>query len=534
IISEELNWIIEGSYGFKEGNRIYFYSSKDRIIDKISISEKIRVYIRTKDDLFYFPSFVEDIVDGHIIIGASGELYKFRRRHQYRASHEPSWCMRVEIPLPYPKGAVLSKEVVDISAGGLAFKIKSSECYFLPGTPLNSITIYKRDKKIMTTQAEVRHITPIIDGSGEENLKVGIQFKITSKSFLKGYFPGRRVEKKRNIEDYVITKSTIEHLTFIKNRTVDKNSFFSKKIFLKNKYNEELSAILDYSVKKKEKVPTLIISPALWKTKESTALLSHMVMENFLSHNKDIAVIRYDGIRSVGESFKDIKYREPERETLKMTISQAVEDIITVVDFCYNNDYFTPEKIILCTPSISAIAARKALSKYIKDLVDFWIVPMGVADLQSSLLNITGGIDHLSIIRSGKHAGVSSILGFALDMDHFFGDAERIKVVSIEDAIHDMNDINIPISWIFGSYDSWISIDSVKRLLSSSKRDDVILYEIETGHLPLNGRDAILLFSIIISNIWQFLYGHKIEILEPAQDTLRRALLDEWGSSSAK
>ncbi|HSH65774.1 MAG TPA: hypothetical protein VLB84_08255, partial [Bacteroidia bacterium] len=51
--------------------------------------------------------------------------------------------------------------------------------------------------------------------------------------------------------------------------------------------------------------PLVIIPPAFGKTKETYCALALALTETFRRHGRDVLVVRYDDIRSVGESHKD-------------------------------------------------------------------------------------------------------------------------------------------------------------------------------------------------------------------------------------
>ncbi|PYV93313.1 MAG: hypothetical protein DMG05_01840 [Acidobacteria bacterium] len=129
-----------------------------------------------------------------------------------------------------------------------------------------------------------------------------------------------------------------------------------------NHRNEEIVAILNTTSKsqKKIKAPVVIIPPAFGRRKETTGILALTLVENFKRHQRDVVVLRFDGIRCIGESYKDPSCRFEGKEMINMTLSQGMEDILTALDFVYDNPRFVPTDVILVSFSLTACMARRA------------------------------------------------------------------------------------------------------------------------------------------------------------------------------
>lgn len=548
VISEKLDWIAKVSYEEITKDTItLLVLERKNLLSTIFEDKHVRVCLgKVNDNLFYFHSVIQSIEGDLITIALPNQVFSVRnRRRNYRAVQDPSWKMQVEIPLPYPSGRFIRKDIVDLSSSGLAFKIKPDEIYFLPGTPLSNIGIYRKGILLMNTQAEVRHITPLKDEDGGSYLKIGIQFRVRSKRFLKGYLstgkhvtPSQQNERTVSViqQQEVSNQKELEETETRELKTrFDKLTHLlpweSRRIDYKNHKNEEIAAILDWTAAKGQKMPVIVISPAYGKKKESTSLLSSMILQNFFLHGKRAAVLRYDGIQNAGESFKEISCREAGKHNLHMTLSQSIEDLKTTIDFCYNNEWLVPEKLILCSPSLSAVAARRTLVDEKDGRIHAWICPMGAVDPRATLTNASGGIDYLDIIQQGKKAGIASILGINVDWDNFWADAILHKLANFEDTAEEIKKIAIPVGWISGIFDAWISADSIKDLLKKYNGPKASLHEIATGHLPLNGKEAIKLFSRILTIVWDMLFHQEIEVIEPSEEMLKRALSEEWCGS---
>ena len=79
----------------------------------------------------------------------------------------------VELSLPFPKGVKMVKSLIDISPGGLSFKMAREEGFLFPGTLIYDPVIYIDGKKIEKTCAEIIHATA---SEEESSFKIGMRF----------------------------------------------------------------------------------------------------------------------------------------------------------------------------------------------------------------------------------------------------------------------------------------------------------------------------------------------------------------------
>ncbi len=80
----------------------------------------------------------------------------------------------IKMPLPFPKGVFLEKELVDFSEHGASFSMTNEEGHLLPKTPLNNITITYDDNVTRIKNAEVVYAAQL--NSGSDWIKIGIHF----------------------------------------------------------------------------------------------------------------------------------------------------------------------------------------------------------------------------------------------------------------------------------------------------------------------------------------------------------------------
>jgi len=138
---------------------------------------------------------------------------------------------------------------------------------------------------------------------------------------------------------------------------------------------------------------TLIVIPPAWgRTKETLLALASVLVETFHDAGEPIAVLRFDGIRRRGESHNEADCLEVGRECMRFTASQAVDDILTTLDFVEADPRFAPRSIGLVTSSVASIEGRRAIASDPKGRIAAWVSLVGVTDFQSSLRTFSGGI----------------------------------------------------------------------------------------------------------------------------------------------
>lgn len=451
--------------------------------------------------------------------------------------------MLVCVPLPYPPGALLHREVIDISSNGISFRSNVNDSYFLPGTPIANLKVI--GKKEFITKAEIRHITPITSGKATA-LKIGLSHIAKGESFLTGEV---KSPSKKGVTNLVRTGGDVfkDLIHFMKGFAVQ-GIYLAQKgmpfgirnynkppprvdiIRIKNKKNEEIVGILNTTWESKEKKDAyvLIIVPAFGKRKESIGPLALALEENFRRIGENLAIVRYDGIRNLGESYKEAIYRQPGRETVGMTLSQTCDDIMTVVAFARHNDRFTTKKLILLSFSIYAVPTRRLLAQDALGKVDLWIAGMGAPCAQEVVKTVSGGIDYIGNQAKKIYGGEATILGVTLDQSIFAQDVLENKMAFLDDAIIDMKQITTPVAWVLGENDAWIEASQVKMLLDNHKDGKGQLHMLKMGHVPTNGLEAIRLFKSIFSILTKHFFQNEITPVYPMPKQIDDIRIREW------
>ncbi len=297
-----------------------------------------------------------------------------------------------------------------------------------------------------------------------------------------------------------------------------------------NHRNEEIVAILNTTSKsqKKIKAPVVIIPPAFGRRKETTGILALTLVENFKRHQRDVVVLRFDGIRCIGESYKDPSCRFEGKEMINMTLSQGMEDILTALDFVYDNPRFVPTDVILVSFSLTACMARRALVSDGKKRVGYWITAWGASDAQAAIRNATGGVDFIGNYQKGISCGVTNVLGHLVDNDRFCSDAIKSGMAFLDDAKRDMAKIQIPVTWLYGKYDDWINPGRIRDIMSIKAKGPREVVELPTGHVPTTNEEALQTYRLITKYIWRYLFIEDTEILDSPPSGATKLRNAEW------
>ena len=441
--------------------------------------------------------------------------------------------MFVAIPVPYPPGRKLRCEVLDISSTGLAFKLARDAPYFLPGTPLREVAILgARGDGERRKSAQVMHITPVNDAAGNiDYVRVGIDFGITDDAFAKGARPRAGGEKR--------SASFVEKMGLLIGRLVPRRAPTTASLTaasgvevvrMPNKRREDVVGLLNTTPRAGRKLhaPVIIIPPAHGKRKESTSVLAQILVDTFAKARRDVVVLRFDGVRNIGESYKDPDCREPGREAMRSTLSQSVDDINTVIDYVYNNPHFTPAEVVLCCFSLQGVPGRRAAFMDQGKRIHYLLGVNGAVAAQEMIRNASGGIDYIAQRASGRHIGPAAILGITLDGDPYADDLIRNGLAFVGDAKREIAAIPIPVTWFLGRHDAWIDPATIREFMAVPANAARELIELDIGHLPLTSFEAFTLFSQIVRCIGKHVLHEELEPAIPDPRELLRVRQAEW------
>jgi ubiquinone/menaquinone biosynthesis C-methylase UbiE len=293
-------------------------------------------------------------------------------------------------------------------------------------------------------------------------------------------------------------------------------------IRVENKNGEEIVGILNSSLPLDENpIPVVLVPPAFGKTKETLFGLALTLIENFYLSGKPIAVIRYDGIRRKGESYKDPEASEPPYEMMNADYTQGASDIKTMIDWLDTNPRLKASSIILVSFSLSALEARIALrDKDYRRKVSYWIACMGTPEFRDLMTRINCGLDFFEQHKLGIKLGIMPVLGNLVNVDPYVADGIANSVATIEQAKEDMRHFDIPITWIYGQYDNWVDTELVREIMSVHVDSHREVISVPTGHNARTSKEALKLFGNITSLVYRFLHNKIIQPVLPSKQSL--------------
>jgi ubiquinone/menaquinone biosynthesis C-methylase UbiE len=397
--------------------------------------------------------------------------------------------------------------LVDLSACGFAMRVPGHDDRFHPGGRPAEVDLCLKGETLRIPPAEVRSVAHLGD---EEGLRVGMEVGVL-----------RRPIRIRDVEFPLAGASRRPRPA----RGV-RQSKEAPRVNVVRYYNarhERIVGILDttFGDRTDKPVPVVILPPATGRKKETLSALSLTLVENFRQRGRDIAVLRFDGIRRHGESTNDPEGRKPGMEMVHGTMGQVIEDIHTSLDFLYSDERFVPSKVIVISTSSASIEARRAIVEDGGRRIHYWVSLAGSPDFHDTLRNICGGLDLLGSLANGVSLGFGAVLGNTADLDHYFGDALDRRLVYLRDSLEDIAKVPIPITWIFGKYDDWVNPERVKNLMSVRSEGAREVISIPTGHQMRTSEEAMEAFKLVTACIWKFLCGSTIRPFAPPGEMLK-------------
>jgi ubiquinone/menaquinone biosynthesis C-methylase UbiE/CheY-like chemotaxis protein len=499
--------------------------------------EKLDVKFKTSDLLFVsyqigyatynFETMISRISpDGRTLVCLYPRVMFYSEKRAERRI-TPAGDLRVEIPLPPPFDRKVRGRITDISPNGMSFVANGEAPALLKGTPLESVAILDGEKLLWQETGEVRHVARAERDEGL-GFKYGVQFGISRMSIQSVHAPdpdfARRGEEAVEVSSFRDAAGATAEL-------VQADLANPRVIRMENSRGEEIVGLLNSSLPLDEDpIPVVIIPPAFGKTKEVLFGLVLTLIQNFRALRLPLAVLRYDGIRRKGESYKDPEASEPPWETLNSSTSQGAEDLRSVLDWLQVNPKLRPSTTVLVTFSLAALEARVVLRDpaYQKQ-IHYWVSCMGALEFRDMMNRINCGLDLLEQFQLGINLDVYPILGNYIRHLPYASDIIANGVGTLEQAREDMGSIAIPVTWVYGQHDKWIKPEFIRDVMSVQAGAPREVIAVPIGHNARTSREALRMFGTITSLIHRFLRGSMIQPLMPSRkdmEVMRRAEKD--------
>jgi len=280
-----------------------------------------------------------------------------------------------------------------------------------------------------------------------------------------------------------------------------------------NSQGQPIRAILDHTGDPRG-APAIVIPPAWGRTKETLLPLAQSLIRTFESAGKSLLVLRFDGTHRRGESYVDPECRRPGDETLRFTYSQAARDVQSSIEFLRNGEFETAA-VVLATFSLASIDGRRAVADDRSGVIVGWVSVVGMADVQSAMRSVSGGVDFYRGALHGVRFGVHELGGVRIDIDNAARDVLANDLGGLDQAIGDMEKISIPVTWVHGKHDGWMDLDRVRRLLSAGDVGNRRLIEVPTGHQLRTSREALETFQLVSEEASRMLLGTPLRGTAP-------------------
>jgi ubiquinone/menaquinone biosynthesis C-methylase UbiE/CheY-like chemotaxis protein len=436
-------------------------------------------------------------------------------------------ALELEITLPAPFAKTIRGPVTDISEGGVSFSTGDKDIALLIGTPLASIRLIHEGRLIREVRGEIRNLTKV-DDSEAGRIRYGVQFGIGRQAVQAAAMPvlGTAPDKPktRDTEKFRTGPRRHSDLSELAQRPVHV-------LHMETSKGEEIVGLLNTSLAlDRDPVPVIIIPPAFGKTKETLFALAQTIVENFYTRGKPVAVIRYDGVRRKGESFKDPDACDPPYEMVHASITQGAEDIKAVLDWLQLNPTLQASSVILVTFSLSALEARVLLrDETYRRRIGYWISCMGTMEFRELMNRVNCGLDLLEQFQIGIDLGIIPILGNLISMGPYASDVVRSRVATLDQARQDMAALDIPITWIYGEHDHWVKAEFVRDIMSVQSDAPREVISVPLGHNARTSEEALQLFATVAALSYKFIFRDGIRPVPPNKkdmEIMRRAEKD--------
>lgn len=276
-----------------------------------------------------------------------------------------------------------------------------------------------------------------------------------------------------------------------------------------NSRGERLRGILDRT-EAEGPITSVVIPPAWGRTKETLLPLALTIVETFRKAGCGVAVLRFDGTRRRGESYKEPGFSASSSEHLAFRLSHAIEDISAAAQFMTESGQLNCAKVVLITFSAASIEGRRAVLLDGGRTFAGWVSVVGTPDLQSGLRAVSGGVDYVGGFERGLAFGSQEVMGVRVDVDGIVRDAIDLRLPFLEDARRDMEAIRVPITWIHGAYDGWLELDRVREILGCGQREGRRLIEVPTGHQLRSSLEALEVFQLVAAETASIATGRKV------------------------
>ncbi|HUX14428.1 MAG TPA: PilZ domain-containing protein [Spirochaetia bacterium] len=497
--------------GFRDGSRLGIEANQSVGSGQVSCSFSF------SGGTYYFRSHINESDLGKVLEFPS-QLFRGEVRSYGRKAVNTRIALRVpaETAADSAHDLVLTGRILDISRRGFLCDVR---CPVETATGLRAglHVAYEADESLaLGMRGEIRHARTLSDASESSDVTVVVRIGIEADI--------ARVDCRH----MVYTQTDWERAKQQRAEPTDRAVPLENKIVrIRNRSGQDIVAILTAN-RWHAPATVFVAPPAFGKKKETLAPLAAVLLDNFSAAGRTAVVVRYDGIDRPGESYNRNGETRRGFEMLGYRVSQGQDDIQTVLDYAYQSPYFSVERVVLVTFSMASLDGRKLiLAEENRQRVHFWLNVMGLPAARTTLRNILGGLDVLANFRMGIPNGVSGMLGHLVNMDTLANDLISHRYAYLTDARLDLSRMDLPVSWICGTFDRWIDAGEIRDIMTIASDGTREIVEIPTGHNLHTSEDALLCYKIMTEAVFRTLFEDQRTAQDPNRDRMFRLIASE-------
>lgn len=227
-----------------------------------------------------------------------------------------------------------------------------------------------------------------------------------------------------------------------------------------NKKGMRIVAYLDHPKEFSIDKPFIIMAPSYGETKRQSLTLSYNLVSNGFN------VLRYDGTNQIGES---------DGEMMDFTLPGAEDDLLTSCNFLAAQ--YGVKEIGIVATSLAARVAIKAATR-LKN-IKMVVCIAGIVNLRDTLAEVYHE-DMIGTCMDGRKWPITDVLGFEVK-GQFLETAIEGNYHDLQSTIKDIEQLNIPVTFILGEKDVWVDPQHVRQVVKASRHGESNYYLIQQG-----------------------------------------------------
>ena len=448
-------------------------------------------------------------------------IYITERRSQLRAADEDTW---IELEAPHNGREPIRLSVIDAATGGASVLVPSSAMW-LPGTRLPSFDLVGGGRKKRIYGATVQYLGRMNHG----HVRAGLRFE--NQEGRRERLKPRKRKKARSslglLRSLSFFRAKMTNLVRVRNGEAESDI---EVVRYRNARGDTVAAIVDATFDTSNNTArpdvAVVLAPAILKRKEIFGLFARTILDNLKRENLSGVVLRFDASHIMGESTMDPRLVAEDRPYYNWTFGHLKDDM--AASFRYLEHRFQPAHRALISVSLSAIPARKLMVEGDHPPADIWIAPFGCPDAQDMVRNYLAGLDLFPAYEKGEAPESVMIHGRPIRSTALYGQSLEDGMAYLEDAQRDLSSLDVPVCWVLGKHDHWVTHSRVKSMFEAPGGGAREIFEVPTGHVLKGGAEAIELFKLVSETLLKHLFKIDHSAVDPEMSRFVAQSQSEW------